>query len=68
MLLATVSLKQLGAASQHSLQMLYATCPPGADTGPEPLSNDNEGAGIVIEGTIEVSVGDSVRVLNPGDG
>lgn len=65
---ARLSLRQLGNASQHSLQMLHERYPPGTDTGPEMLSHEGEEAGIVVSGIIEISVGDQVRVLNPGDG
>ncbi|SNS31231.1 cupin domain-containing protein [Tropicimonas sediminicola] len=65
---ARVSLRQLGDASRHALQLLHETYPPGSDTGPEFLTHDGEEAGIVVEGLIEVTVGDEVRVLNPGDG
>lgn len=65
---ARVSLRQLGDASRHSLQILHETYPPGADTGPDMLSHEAEEAGVVITGIIEVTVGDQVRVLNPGDG
>ncbi len=63
-----VSLRQLGDAARHSLQVLHESYPPGADTGPDHLSHDGEEAGVVIEGIIEVTVADQVRVLNPGDG
>jgi len=65
---ARVSLRQLGDASRHALQVLHETYPPGGDTGPEPLSHEGEEAGVVITGIIEISVADQVRVLNPGDG
>ncbi len=65
---ARVSLRQLGDATRHALQVLHETYPPGADTGPEPLTHEGEEAGVVIEGIIEVTVADQVRVLNPGDG
>jgi mannose-6-phosphate isomerase-like protein (cupin superfamily) len=58
----------LGDASRHALQVLHETYPPGADTGPDMLSHEAEEAGIVVSGIIEVTVGDQVRVLNPGDG
>ena len=65
---ARVSLRQIGNASQHSLQVLYETYPSGADTGPDMLAHQSEEAGVVVSGVIEVTVGDQVRVLNPGDG
>ena len=65
---ARVSLRQVGNASLHALQMLHETYPPGADTGPGMLVHESEEAGIVISGAIEVTVGDHVKVLNPNDG
>lgn len=66
--LGSVSLRQLGNASSHSLQLLNETYPAGADTGPELLSHEGEEAGVVIEGQIEITVGEDVRVLSAGDG
>ena len=40
---------------------------PGADTGQSMLSHDAEEGGIVLEGKLEVTVGEQVRVLSPGD-
>ncbi len=63
-----VSLRQLGDASRHSLQMLHETYPPGADTGPELLRHEGEEAGIVISGQIEITAGGQRRVLRQGEG
>lgn len=63
-----LSLRQLGNASTHTLQLLSETYPPHADTGPEMMSHAGEEAGIVISGEIEITVGDQVRVLEAGDG
>lgn len=63
-----VSLRQVGDASRHALQILHETYPPGADTGPGMLSHEAEEGGVVISGIVEITVGDEVRVLNPGDG
>ena len=65
---AKVSLRQLGDASHHALQVLHETYPPGADTGAELLSHDGEEAGVVISGTIEITVSGNVRKLAEGDG
>ena len=65
---APVSLRQLGNASTHSLQLLDETYPPGADTGPELLSHAGEEAGIITEGEIEITVGENIRRLTVGDG
>ncbi len=64
----TLSLRQLGHASRHSLQMLHETYPPGADTGERLLSHESEEAGIVVRGTIEITVNGQIGSLGPGDG
>jgi transcriptional regulator with XRE-family HTH domain len=63
-----VSLRQLGNAEQHSLQVLHETYPPGADTGPELIVHEGEEAGVVISGEIEVTVDGTSEVLKTGDG
>ncbi len=63
-----VSLRQLGNAEHHALQVLHETYPPGADTGPELLSHEGEEAGLVIKGSIEVTVDGHAEILNSGDG
>lgn len=65
---ARVSLRQLGNAADHSLQVLHEHYPPGADTGPDMLSHQGEEAGIVVSGIIKITVDDQERVLNPGEG
>jgi transcriptional regulator with XRE-family HTH domain len=63
-----VSLRQLGNARDHTLQVLHETYPPGADTGPEFLAHEGEEAGIITRGQIEVTVGDAIAVLGVGEG
>ena len=63
-----MSLRQLGQASSHTLQMLDEVYPPNADTGAELLSHAGEEAGIVTEGEIEITVGDQVKILRAGEG
>ena len=63
-----VSLRQLGNASTHALQILDETYPAGADTGPEFLAHAGEEAGIVTIGEIEITVGEQVKVLKAGEG
>ncbi|XDA98133.1 cupin domain-containing protein [Sulfitobacter sp. LCG007] len=63
-----LSLRQLGDAQNHALQVLHERYAPGADTGPEYLSHASEEAGIVIRGCIEVTVAGETRTLGPGDG
>ncbi len=62
-----VSLKQVGDASRHSLQILFESYPPGADTGEDMLSHEAEEGGIVISGSIEITVEDRAQVLHAGD-
>ncbi len=62
-----LSLLRVGKPGTHSLMMLYETYEPGADTGPRLYSHESEEAGIVIEGRIEVTVGEEVETLGPGD-
>lgn len=63
-----VSLRQLGNAQQHTLQVLHESYPPGADTGPELIEHDGEEAGVVISGRIELTVGDRTATLETGHG
>lgn len=56
-----------GDLSGSQLQILYEHYPPGADTGQSMLSHDAEEGGIVLEGRIEITVGEEVRTLSAGD-
>ncbi len=62
-----VSLRQVGDASQHSLQLLHEIYEPGADTGLELYTHESEETGLVISGEIELTVGDRKQVLSAGD-
>lgn len=62
-----VSLRQVGDASRHSLQLLHETYEPGADTGLELYTHESEEAGLIISGEIELTVGDRKQVLGAGD-
>lgn len=64
---ATISLRQVGTVQNRAIQMLHECYAPGADTGAELYTHDAEEAGIVIEGEIEITVGDETVVLGPGD-
>lgn len=62
------SIRQVGSnLAGHALQFMEDTYEPGADTGPDMLSHFGEEAGMVISGTLEVTVGRAVRVLAPGE-
>lgn len=63
-----VSYRQLGGGRGASLQVLHETYQPGSDSGRVMLSHEGEEAGLVIEGQLEVTVGEQSRVLRAGDG
>ncbi|MCK7593720.1 cupin domain-containing protein [Pseudomarimonas salicorniae] len=48
--------------------LLREVMPPGSDTGDTMLQHEGEEGGVVIAGQVEVTVGEQVRVLGPGDG
>ena len=60
------SFRQIGDARKHNLQILHEVYQPGADTGETRLEHFSNEGGYVIEGALEVTVGDQVRVLLPG--
>ncbi|WP_428605819.1 cupin domain-containing protein [Sedimenticola sp.] len=62
-----VSIKQVGDASRHSLQILYECYPPGADTGKDMITHEAEEGGIIVSGEIEVTVDNQVQILKAGD-
>jgi transcriptional regulator with XRE-family HTH domain len=63
-----ISYRQVGSdLSEDALQILYERYQPGADTGQSMLSHDAEEGGIVLQGRLEVTVGDRVQVLATGD-
>ncbi|SNZ08423.1 cupin domain-containing protein [Cohaesibacter gelatinilyticus] len=64
---ARISLKQVGNAKAHNLQILQERYEPGADTGKTHLEHDANEGGIVISGEIELTVGDQTRILKAGD-
>ena len=63
-----ISYRQIGGdLREAAIQMLYETYQPGTGTGHSPLSHEGEEAGIVLEGVLEVTVGEQVRLLRTGD-
>lgn len=64
---AGLSFRQVGDARAHNLQILHERYEPGADTGPSMLKHDSHEGGVVISGELELTVGDQVKVLQPGD-
>ncbi len=63
-----ISYLQVGSdLSSSQLQILYERYRPGADTGQSMLSHDAEEGGIVLQGRLEVTVGEQVQTLSAGD-
>ncbi|EKN01048.1 MULTISPECIES: cupin domain-containing protein [Acidocella] len=54
-------------AKGRALGMLRETYQPGADTGDTMLRHEGEECGIIVSGSLTVTVGVQERVLNPGD-
>ncbi len=52
---------------QRAMCILREVMPPGADTGAEMLRHDGEEGGVVVQGEVEVTVGEQVRVLRTGE-
>ncbi len=63
-----VSLRLVGKlGADKKLQVLHERYEPGSDSGSEMLSHVGEEAGVVVRGSIEITVGARVRSLGPGD-
>jgi len=52
---------------KRDIQMMRVVIPPGADTGDVPLVHEGEECGFVLQGQVEVWVGDEHFLLGPGD-
>lgn len=63
-----ISYRQVGRdLTERALQIIHERYAPGADTGKTLLRHDAEEGGVVLRGSLEVTVGDQRRVLGPGD-
>ena len=51
---------------QHAIQLMWIVMPPGTDTG-DFLIHEGEECGVVLQGTVEIWVGDERYILNAGD-
>jgi mannose-6-phosphate isomerase-like protein (cupin superfamily) len=56
-----------GERPDKAVQILHEVYEPGGDTGVTMLTHRGEEGGLVIQGEIELTVGDQRRVLGPGD-
>jgi mannose-6-phosphate isomerase-like protein (cupin superfamily) len=64
---AGLSLRQVGDARAHNLQILHERYEPGSDTGETMLEHVGHEGGVVISGEVEVTIGEETRVLKAGD-
>ena len=63
-----LSFKEVASGRPNrKLQLIRETYSPGADTGPDLYRHNAEEAGIVLKGTLELTVEDNVYELNAGD-
>ncbi|MGR5206887.1 cupin domain-containing protein [Vibrio alfacsensis] len=63
-----ISYKQVGHYHQERhIGMLRETLSPGADTGQEMLTHEGQECGVVVDGQLELTVGETVAILNEGD-
>ena len=64
----SVTMRLVGRGHQvRALSFLDETYPPGADTGDEMLNHEGEEAGVLVDGRLELTVGNEVFVLESGD-
>ncbi len=52
---------------QRQMCILREVMPPDSDTGESMLVHEGEEGGVIVAGQIEITVGDRVQVLGPGD-
>jgi transcriptional regulator with XRE-family HTH domain len=64
---ARLTLRQVGDARGHNLQILHERYEPGADTGEVMLEHRSHEGGVIIVGQLEITVGTQVQVLKAGD-
>ena len=63
-----VSLRQVGRSmAGRRLQILSETWQPGADTGRISITHEGEEGGVVVSGSLEITVDGERRILGPGD-
>lgn len=62
-----MSFRQVGDARAFNLQILHEVYEANADTGETRLQHASSEGGYVIEGELEVTVGEEVRILKAGE-
>ncbi len=64
----TVTMKLVGKAyPNRAIAFLDETYPPGSDTGAEMLNHEGQETGMLVEGRLELTVGNEVHILESGD-
>lgn len=53
--------------TRRQMCILREVMPPGSDTGETMLTHDGEEGGVVVQGSVEITVGEHRRVLGPGE-
>jgi transcriptional regulator with XRE-family HTH domain len=53
--------------ANRQMCILREVMPPGSDTGDVLLSHDGEEGGVIVQGQLELTVGDRLKVLGPGE-
>lgn len=51
----------------RQMTILREVMPPGSDTGDAMITHEGEEGGVVLAGQVEITVGEAVRVLGPGE-
>ena len=63
-----ISYLQIGQnLNNNQPQMLLERYKPGADTGKSMLTHESEESGLILEGRLELTVGDQIYYLSTGD-
>jgi mannose-6-phosphate isomerase-like protein (cupin superfamily) len=56
-----------GRLAKRNMSILHERYAPNADTGEEMLAHAGEEGGVIVKGTIELTVGGDTRLLEAGD-
>jgi mannose-6-phosphate isomerase-like protein (cupin superfamily) len=56
-----------GHPGRH-IEMMREVYRVGADTGKEMIEHEGQEGGVIISGQLELTIADTVQILNPGDG
>lgn len=66
---ASIKFLQVGAGvSERNMCLMHEIYEPLADTGLDLLQHEGQEGGVVVKGTLELTVAGQTSVLNPGDG